>query len=74
VNKTEISNIFLGKSRKKAIHIFCRECMGYDGHRVKKPHMTYQEANIAVANCKNKKCSLFPYRKEQIEPVIVDWL
>ena len=76
MDKHEITEVYEGRSRKKAINLFCRECMGYDGHRVGgKSLRSYNEATQEVANCPCVACPLYPYRfSHKITPVTPVWL
>jgi hypothetical protein len=49
-------------TRGKAITLFCHECCGYDGHRRKKPTISYSTAGYEVSKCEEKKCPLWPFR------------
>jgi len=75
VNKASLTQVYSGKSRTKAVVLFCHECMGYDGHREVKPHVKYQEAGHLIDGCTAKRCPLYPYRKgHKKDPVEIDWL
>ena len=55
--------VYSGKSRKQAVILFCHECMGYDGHREPKAHVSYISAGYEVMKCENEICPLWKYRK-----------
>jgi len=75
MTKVTLRKIYSGKSRREAVMLFCRECMGYDGHREKKKsHVTYTEASYSVKECPSVKCPLYPYRLSKKTPVELDWL
>ena len=41
-------------TRGKAIILFCRECMEYDGHRGGKAGTAYVKAGMMVRECEDK--------------------
>ena len=74
-SKKELMEIYSGKSRRKAVFLFCHECNGYSQHREKGNFApSYQETGHEVTKCTNKKCPLYPYKGVKKEPVEIDWL
>ncbi len=75
MKKSDLKQIYAGKSRSKAVMLFCRECMGY-GRHLKKNNVgpTYTEASHEVRKCTSKSCPLYPYRFIKKTPVEIDWL
>lgn len=73
MDREELEKIYKGKSRANAVRLFCKECMGYAGHRGGN-FVGPKEAATLAQGCTAKKCPLFPYRRREIEPVEIDWL
>ena len=75
MKRSDLEKIYSGKSRTKAVFLFCRECCGYGRHREKaKVGPTYTEASHEVRRCDNISCPLYPYRFPKKTPVEIDWL
>jgi len=56
-----VRKVYAGKSRANAVKLFCRECMGYDGHRNGGESLvSYKEASFDVAKCNAEECPLHP--------------
>ena len=49
-------------TRSRAIVIFCRGCMGYDGNRGGKVGIHYKKAGMMVKECEDLACPLWIYR------------
>ena len=49
-------------TRKQAIILFCRECMGCDGHRGGKVGTPYKKATMMAKECEDENCPLWGYR------------
>ena len=68
MEKSGLDKIYGGKSRADAVRLFCAECMGYDGHRIKgNSNVSYLSARLEVTHCQVKECPLWPYRLRVIE-------
>ena len=63
LKKENIEKVYSGKSRAKAVKLYCHECNGFDGHKKEgKPTVSYQTAGYAVIRCDVTDCPLHPYR------------
>lgn len=74
MKRDKLEKIYSGKDRVGAVHLFCKECSGYAGHRQKRAFVSESEATRLVRECTVKKCPLYPYRYSKKEPVDIDWL
>ena len=78
MNKKDIIQVFQGKSRSKAVLLFCAECMGYTKHKDLdsdlKDLLPYNSARIRVRECKSYDCPLWPYRLPKKTPIEPTWL
>ena len=63
MNKKNIEKVYAGKSRMKAVRLYCHECCGFDGHKKEgKPTVSYISAGHLVVKCAVKNCPLHAYR------------
>ena len=78
MNKKDIIQVFRGKSRSKAVLLFCAECMGYTRHKNipddLKDLIPYNMARRWVTKCKSYDCPLWPYRLPKKTPIEPTWL
>lgn len=68
-----LEKIYSGRSRTEAVRLFCKECMGYDGHLTGTPHIKEVAAAQWVKACDNKRCPLWPYRLTRLKDVYISW-
>ena len=78
MNKKDIIQVFRGKSRSKAVLLFCAECMGYSRHKNvpkdSKDLIPYNMARRRVTDCEAYDCPLWPYRLPKKTPIEPTWL
>ena len=74
MNTNTLQKVYSGKARTKAVHLFCHECMGYDKHRNGNASVGYVEAGLRVRDCEATRCPLYPYRRNEKDPVTPSWI
>jgi len=72
--RKDLVKIYLGKSRKEAVVLFCHECNGFSEHLNDGISTSWTKAGHDVSNCTVKQCPLYPYRlSNKLDPVEIDW-